>query len=85
MTRLGKAACPLVLNDQKMAVDDHELISGHPHDDQNLSYDDLNFLSQINNFSIFKRLLEILKITFVLRTTRWCMFLYLVVLRRLEY
>ena len=41
--RLGKSACPRVLDDQKMAVDDHELMSGRPHDDQHLSYDYLNF------------------------------------------
>ena len=41
--RLGKSMCPRVLDDQKMAVDNQKLMSGPSHNDQNLSYDYLNF------------------------------------------
>ena len=62
--RLGKSACPRVLDDQKKAVDDQKLMSGCPHDDQNLFYDHLNFRPQSDDFSHLKGFLKILKITF---------------------
>ena len=51
-----------LLDDPKMAVDVQKLMSGSPHDDQNLVCDHLNFRPRCDD--------EILKITFVLGTTR---------------
>ena len=42
-SRLGKYACPRVLDDQKKAVDDKKMIPGRPHDDQKIFFDNLNF------------------------------------------
>ena len=39
--RLGKSACPRVLDDQKEAVDDQIMIPGRPHDDKNVFFDSL--------------------------------------------
>ena len=41
--RVGKSACPRVLDDQKKAVDDQKMIPGRPHDDKNIFFDSLNF------------------------------------------